>query len=587
MLLLQWPLRRFMRWLLGPLFPVEVSRLSRRGSTFWLRGGYALALLAALYSKFPYQVLLSVNETANFAQEFAELFLLVQAIAVLVLTPIWFGGAISDEKERHSLDFLLTSQLTSREIVVGKYSARLLALMSVLLSGLPVLVLTLFWGGVDLPRVLALFVVALLSLFSQGAICTFCSVLAQTTTGAIARACIATIAMSCCCVGVSLGSVATPIHYQLLHHADPNADLSSWADQFEGLGRYALVHGLLALTMLGLAVWQLRLRAGPPSSIAVGPPPPKPDDEHEPSADPLTPLQALMALQSETAIQIGGAPIVRVPPATLTFWHPIGRHAILWKERYRPGVADLVSDSLWLYFGVLVAALTIPAILLPREITTAFDLRQIFMAVFPALTIGLSLGLILQLAGTITRERELRTLESLLVLPESRGRILLEKWLGAVLRRLRWFIAIGALAALGVISGIMSPWAGLLTALLAPAQALLVSVISLLASLLSQSTVRAHIAALVAVLAILIVSLFANQYQGIASSENYPSHFQLRAALNPVSAWVLARDINRSGDESNGSLVSSLALGIAGYVGATGALGALAFWRFRRMSRFE
>src|SRR5580704_8168661 len=96
-LLLQWPLRRLGRWLLGPLFSVEVSRLSRRGSTFWLRAGYALALLAALYAKFPTQSQLVPNELANFAEQFTELFLLVQALAVLILTPIWFCGAISDE----------------------------------------------------------------------------------------------------------------------------------------------------------------------------------------------------------------------------------------------------------------------------------------------------------------------------------------------------------------------------------------------------------------------------------------------------------------------------------------------------------
>jgi len=47
--------------------------------------------------------------------------------------------AIAEEKERKTLDFLLASDLRSREIVLGKLASRLAYLTLVLLTGLPLL----------------------------------------------------------------------------------------------------------------------------------------------------------------------------------------------------------------------------------------------------------------------------------------------------------------------------------------------------------------------------------------------------------------------------------------------------------------
>src|SRR5262245_11637032 len=170
LVLLQWPLRRLLRWLLGPLFVLEITGLARRGTTIWLRGVYALALLLALYASFPAYAEADTNTVAAFAKDFSELFLMVQAVTVLFLVPLVFSGAISDEKEKRSLDFLLSSPLSSREIVLGKYASRVLSVGAVLLAGLPVLALTALWGGVDLVEVFLAFGTTFLTLISLGAV---------------------------------------------------------------------------------------------------------------------------------------------------------------------------------------------------------------------------------------------------------------------------------------------------------------------------------------------------------------------------------------------------------------------------------
>ena len=57
--------------------------------------------------------------------------------------------SLSEEKDRHTLPLLLTTQLTDREIVWGKAAARVLFVLAAVAAGAPVLVLTLFFGGVD------------------------------------------------------------------------------------------------------------------------------------------------------------------------------------------------------------------------------------------------------------------------------------------------------------------------------------------------------------------------------------------------------------------------------------------------------
>ncbi len=561
----QWPVRRSLRWLLGPLFSAEVARLYRRGSTFWLRSAYPLVLFGAIFASFPRHGVIDAKQLAQFARGFTELFLLVQSIAVMLLTPIWFGGAISDEKERRSLDFLLTSQLSSREIVLSKYAARLLAVIAAMLAGLPVLILTLLWGGVDLARIGEIFSATILAMLSQAAICILFSVFSRTTVGAIVGSVIWTALMTCCCAGVALGDAATPIQFQLAHEPfDPYTASLSSVTPFDGLVRFGLVHGTMAMLALGIAIWSLRRRAGPQV---------------------LTPI--LIDARQDLNEEINGVSIARTPPGTLTFWHPVGRRAIVWMERHRPSYVEPASNMMWVFFAVLLAALSVPALVLPTEVKADLRLGNSYSVLMPVLAAGLSLGLLFHLSGAITRERERRTLESLLVVPESRWRILWEKWLGAVLRRQSWIVAIGSVFLIGVISGLMRPLAGLMMVVLSLTQAFVVSMIGLLATSVARKTVRARVAALAVILVILGISLFATGDPDSASWNQFLAHFKWTEALNPISAWELAFDLEHTRGAIARNEVAEITIGIGVDLLVAATIGAFAIWRFQRFERFD
>ena len=97
---------------------------------------------------------------AAFAETFLMAFLAVQQLAVIVLTPLYAAGSIADEKERGTLDFLLSSPLPHYQILLGKLLARLAFVGSILAVGWPVLMLTFLFGGVDFEHLLAGFAIS-------------------------------------------------------------------------------------------------------------------------------------------------------------------------------------------------------------------------------------------------------------------------------------------------------------------------------------------------------------------------------------------------------------------------------------------
>lgn len=131
-------------------------------------------------------------------------FVHLQGLAVLLIAPLYAASAIAGERERHTLEALLLSDLRDGEIVLGRSLVRLLLLAMLLLAGLPVL----FAGGFAIGRpggvsagtfaVAAVFVAAL-SLFALGL-----GVLASTLARGVGAA--AFIAFA----GVALFEIALP-----------------------------------------------------------------------------------------------------------------------------------------------------------------------------------------------------------------------------------------------------------------------------------------------------------------------------------------------------------------------------------------
>lgn len=72
-----------------------------------------------------------------------------QISVLLLMAPVFSAGALTIEKEQRTLAGLLTSLLTAPQIWWGKFAAALLYLLLLLLSALPLLAISLAFGGVE------------------------------------------------------------------------------------------------------------------------------------------------------------------------------------------------------------------------------------------------------------------------------------------------------------------------------------------------------------------------------------------------------------------------------------------------------
>jgi ABC-type transport system involved in multi-copper enzyme maturation permease subunit len=158
----------------GPVFNVELLTLARRTRYYVLRTVYGLLLLLLIWQNDPalYRYSgasetgeISIQQMAMLGMSLFWTFAATQSIVVLLITPALVAGVIADERQRKTLHFLLSSQLSSAEIVLGKLAARILHVSVFLAMGLPIVALLPLFGGVDPNWVLLFFAATATTMF--------------------------------------------------------------------------------------------------------------------------------------------------------------------------------------------------------------------------------------------------------------------------------------------------------------------------------------------------------------------------------------------------------------------------------------
>ena len=147
----------------GPMFRYEYRTATCKRRPFVIRVLIALAFISAtLFVGF---LVLTANPR-GLAQD--KLILLGQSVFIatfclelvffVFLVPVFVGGTIADERAKDTLSLLLLTRLTRIEIVLTKTTARWLCVVNLVLSGLPVIVVSAWAAGLELELLLALLV---------------------------------------------------------------------------------------------------------------------------------------------------------------------------------------------------------------------------------------------------------------------------------------------------------------------------------------------------------------------------------------------------------------------------------------------
>lgn len=423
---------------LGPVFRFDLIRSARQGRFFLFRGLYGLALLLVLFGLYAeffgvrdLRVLLTLkrslgpSETERFALVFFQLFFAAQLAVVCLLTPAYTATAIAEEREHRTLDFLLASDLSSGEIVVGKLVARLLTLIVILLVGLPVLSLLQLLGGVDPNLVLAGFAVSFLTTLSLGSLGIFNSSRSSRPRSAVLTTYAQAVVLLALTLFLGYGPLRSRFHplywagacnpilaYQ---RANP-ATGTTVATIATAVVDYAIVHGIAALVLSGLAA--RRLRSATRSSL--------------PQIPRYTFWDLFRFPAGETAPPVAGVP--------RHFRPRMGDDPILWRELYAeqgqtlpPFAGTLIKVAA----GTLLVIATL-IYLCGLVVSVATGNTALFANLWVRL-VGTPLALLLILAVAVrastafSSERDRQTLDSLLTTPLDDQVLLSGKWLGSLL----------------------------------------------------------------------------------------------------------------------------------------------------------
>jgi ABC-type transport system involved in multi-copper enzyme maturation permease subunit len=582
-------LRRWKVSLLGPVFRFEMLRSSRHVRAFSLRCAYALILLLILYlvyaswfgwdgrSRNDVTRVFGSNGMARFAGEFASTFLWVQLAAALVLTPILTAGAITEERGRRTFDCLLLTHLHDREIVLGKLLARLSHVALILVAGLPLLGAVQLLGGVDPNLVLAAFAGTLAMMFSIGSVAVFNSVRSFNTIQAIVGTYFATggyLYMSLC----SMAPIPWLRWLSLIGDGNPFVVM---AREFGNAGRSVAPLGLLESTLrfvvfhafagtffCVLATRQLRRGLDRPNQKL------------------LRVLREEQKGRPNLARRMAEPEVTRPP-----LWPANADNLLWWKERYHVGMRPWHGGQiLAASTAITMFALTALGTTLPFFIYMGSD-RPIDQGIpnIWARVAGTALSCIFLLpvafsaAGTFSRERTRRTLDSLLATPLESQTILRVKIFASVLGiRIGW-IVLGWFWLAALVSGGLHVLA--LPLLVAGwfLFAILAAEIGVLCSLASRNTLRATIFTL-AILAGISVGppLLGLAWDVFAPALGWPERSLFVAAITtygaspPMILWGLAY----TGNVDSPVLVHARYQFIAAFIGTCGhAVIAWLLWR--------
>src|SRR5439155_15768105 len=146
---------------------------------YWTYASYLESLRGWAGQRYTPTPVLRQSQAAALASTFFYSFMKVQFLALIFFTPAFAAGAIAEEKERKTMEFLLSTDLHNREIVLSKLVSRLGSLALLVVTGLPILCILQFMGGVDPNLVLAGFAVTGLTMVSLASVSILTSVYAK------------------------------------------------------------------------------------------------------------------------------------------------------------------------------------------------------------------------------------------------------------------------------------------------------------------------------------------------------------------------------------------------------------------------
>lgn len=178
-------------WHLLPANPIlvrVVQGASRRSRHLWLRVVYLSALLGVVLISLFFFVSgqnASLTELAKGASQTFAWASITQLALMSFLAPVFTASAITQERDAQTFNILLSTPLSSAQIVFGSLMSRLYFVLVLLIAGLPIFFMTMVYGGVTASQIVESFALSGSTAILTGALAIFVAMTAVGTRGTI------------------------------------------------------------------------------------------------------------------------------------------------------------------------------------------------------------------------------------------------------------------------------------------------------------------------------------------------------------------------------------------------------------------
>lgn len=261
--------------MIGPLFKQEMLLGARRNRLHvfrWLLAGWLILQILFYYLSYSAEesrrarVQVMTGNTAAYRPGsapqivggwFAESYVFQQFVLLTLMIPALVAGAITEEKQRGTLQYMLTTDLDARHIVLGKLLGRVAQVLWLLLVGLPLFALLAGFSGLP-PRVMLflilVFIPVVLGLASASLLASvWCR---QTRDAVLSLYCVGGVSwLILYLIRGDLGPF-NPINVAAPVWAQQGPD--SWQDAWGYFVQSVLCWGGVTVLSLSLAIWRLR-----------------------------------------------------------------------------------------------------------------------------------------------------------------------------------------------------------------------------------------------------------------------------------------------------------------------------------------
>jgi ABC-type transport system involved in multi-copper enzyme maturation permease subunit len=189
----------------NPVLGRELLVNLRSPRAFGLQLAYVAFLSVVVYFAWPTVEGGVARVSPEVAQQLFNLFFLGQFFLVALVAPTFAAGSITGEKERKTYEMLLASPLDPMTILVGKLLSSLTYLVLLILSSLPLMILCFLLGGILLSEIIRAYVVLVLAAGTFGLISLACSSFFRRTSSALVVSYLVTLPLAIATVLMTSG----------------------------------------------------------------------------------------------------------------------------------------------------------------------------------------------------------------------------------------------------------------------------------------------------------------------------------------------------------------------------------------------